>query len=455
MKSHKTMKTKTPVLSYSHCNSVLPQGQGGGLSRTINEEHGTRLNPPPGDQRKSKASIEQVSNYSSKHGSDGGDSSNKDQSIRKQYEEQKDEKDNNLMSDGMQSTDGIEDANIPEVMRMRGGGLCGGPDEEMEVEKELEGQQKPETDEGTEDVLNDVREKQVSHEEHGETGGVKEHVVSTAEVATAQEGEDAALQPAAGGKNGKSDDQKRREEEAKEQDRCIAEAEETAKAKAHTEAEGTAEAVRLGIAEALAKAERERVREVEAKNAEDKVEHERWLAELSKETAQKEANEKTKEERNKRYLKANPHIEQRAKEKVRVGKVKELEIVVEYMGDMDGVTSSKTKSFKGAIDDLGYELALEPLVDATFANCKERAMSVLMRAYDEKLIKYDVDDKMNGTVWRVGPSVSNSPEVLERKSTDDTGNTTHLDRMESSTEKVSEQEHEGKWRRVRKIHPRN
>ena len=117
---------------------------------------------------------------------------------------------------------------------------------------------------------------------------------------------------------------------------------------------------------------------------------------------------------------------------------------MEYMGDMDGVTSSKTKSFKGAIDDLGDMLALEPLVDATFANCKERAMSVLMRAHDEKLIKYDVDDKMNGTVWRVGPSVSNSPEVLERKSTDDTGDTTHLDSMESSTEKVSEQEHEGK-----------
>ena len=200
MKSHKTMKNKIPVLFDSHCTFVLPQGQGGGLSRTINEEHGTRLNPPPDDQRKSKASIEQVSNYSLKHGSDGGDSSNKDHSIRKQYEEQKDEKDNNLMSDGMQRTDGIEDVNIPEVMRMRGGGLCGGPDDEMEVEKELEGQQKPETDEGTEDLLNDVGEKQVSHEEHGGTGGVKEHVVSAAEVATAQEGEDATRQPAAGEK---------------------------------------------------------------------------------------------------------------------------------------------------------------------------------------------------------------------------------------------------------------
>ena len=87
MKSQKTMKIKTPVLSYSHCNSVLPQGQGGGLSRTINEQHGTRLNPPPDDQKKHEASIEQVSNYGLKYGGDGGDSSNKDHSIRKQYEE--------------------------------------------------------------------------------------------------------------------------------------------------------------------------------------------------------------------------------------------------------------------------------------------------------------------------------------------------------------------------------
>ena len=158
-----------------------------------------------------------MSNYSLKHGSDGGDSSNKDHSIRKQYEEQKDEKDNNVMVDGMQRTEiGTEDGNISEAMHMRGGGLCEGPDEEMKRERELEGQQKSETDEGTEDASKDVRKKQVSQEEQGEMGGVEEYSGSTEEAEAAQDGEDAkvdralngasgqrTLQPAAGGESKK------------------------------------------------------------------------------------------------------------------------------------------------------------------------------------------------------------------------------------------------------------
>ena len=60
---------------------------------------------------------------------------------------------------------------------------------------------------------------------------------------------------------------------------------------------------------------------------------------------------------------------------------------------------------------------MEPLVDADFANYKERAMSVLMRAQDEKTIDFDVDEWGNGTVWRVGPRAEGGRGVKERTGT--------------------------------------
>ena len=54
MNSQKTIKVKPPVLFYSHCNSILNQGHRGGLSRTIDEIHGARLNPPPDDYERNK-----------------------------------------------------------------------------------------------------------------------------------------------------------------------------------------------------------------------------------------------------------------------------------------------------------------------------------------------------------------------------------------------------------------
>ena len=98
-----------------------------------------------------------------------------------------------------------------------------------EKKNELEGQQKSETDEGTEDASKDVRKKQVSQEEQGEMGGVEEYGGSTEEAEAAQDGEDAkvdrvldgvsgqrTLQPAAGGGNRKRDQDSPNSSEASE-----------------------------------------------------------------------------------------------------------------------------------------------------------------------------------------------------------------------------------------------
>ena len=46
MESQKTKKIKLPVQFHSHCNIVQNCGHRGGLSLTIEEIHGVRLNPP-------------------------------------------------------------------------------------------------------------------------------------------------------------------------------------------------------------------------------------------------------------------------------------------------------------------------------------------------------------------------------------------------------------------------
>ena len=162
--------------------------------------------------------------------------------------------------------------------------------------------------------------------------------------------------------------------------------------------------MRIGIAEGLAQAEKEQVATAKAKDARDKAKNERWLAELKKAQANKEADKKIKVQRQKAYLKANPQIGEEAKEKDRVGKVKELEIVAKYMEDMDGGTPSKTKFFKKALEELGAELAMDSSVDADWCNCQDRAMDVLMRAQDKKMIDF-ADEGGNKKLWWVGPRI--------------------------------------------------